>query len=157
MTHFSKGWTLEKQLECLRRWRKSHALGYNRSEETRARMAMSQRRRWSSPENRASMSAAQSGNKNPNWGGGTRITGGYREVKRPDHPHASKSGYVKEHRLVMEAYLGRVLLPTEVVHHINGDTLDNRIENLMLFSDNGTHLSHHKKIAALKYREGETK
>ncbi len=68
-----------------------------------------------------------------NWKGG-RITRshGYICVIKHDHPHADKDGYVYEHRMVMETYLGRILESWEHVHHINGIRDDNRLENLRL-------------------------
>lgn len=47
------------------------------------------------------------------------------------------------HRELMAASIGRPLLSSEVVHHINGDPYDNRIENLMLFPNNGAHIRYH--------------
>ncbi len=47
---------------------------------------------------------------------------------------------MREHRYVMEQFLGRELTAEECVHHINGDKLDNRIENLQIV----THSEHAK-------------
>ena len=82
-----------------------------------------------------------SGPKNPAWKGGRVVDkGGYVLLYRPDHPKANHGNYVQEHRLVMEKILGRHLERREVVHHRNGNHSDNRPENLLLFSDNGSHL-----------------
>lgn len=67
----------------------------------------------------------------PDWRRRVNSTG-YVAVYCPDHPRAWSTGYVYEHRLAMEAVVGRFLLSDEVVHHRNGDKHDNRQENLEL-------------------------
>jgi len=83
-----------------------------------------------------------SGDQNGWWNGGRTVDkSGYVLLKSADHPHQNNAGYVREHRLVMEEYLGRYLEPQEVVHHINGDKQDNRVENLEIFETNAQHLA----------------
>lgn len=65
---------------------------------------------------------------------------GYVCVLIKSHPNADSNGYVLEHRVVMEMYLGRYLksYKQEMVHHIDGDKQNNDINNLELM-DTGTH------------------
>lgn len=70
-------------------------------------------------------------------------------VAPPNHPHArckgtgsgikgGSRGYIRRSRYIVECYIGRYLTPNEPVHHINGDKLDDRIENLQVM----THSEH---------------
>lgn len=67
--------------------------------------------------------------------------GDYLYAVVPDHPNRTKSNYVLHHRVVMENHLGRLLTENEVVHHLNEDKKDNRIENLevMTKEEHGRH------------------
>lgn len=74
---------------------------------------------------------------NPNWNGGRRLgTNGYIWIRLGGKQ-------VLEHRHIIEQTIGRALLPIEVVHHKNGITTDNRIENLELVDSHSLHMSKH--------------
>lgn len=103
------------------------------------------------------------GEDSPMWKGGRhKDKEGYMVVyahtNSPYYPMASQGGYIREHRLVMAKHLGRCLLPTETIHHINGIKDDNRIGNLLL-SPNGKHSQlHHgviKELGELRRRVEE--
>lgn len=100
---------------------------------------------------REKMSEMRMGDKNPNygktedkssvWKGGRIITNeGYIKCKiYPDNPFylmVNRDGYVLEHRLVMARFLGRCLTLDEIIHHLNGIKIDNRLENLICVSRN---------------------
>ncbi|WP_308531100.1 HNH endonuclease [uncultured Paenibacillus sp.] len=67
----------------------------------------------------------------------------YRKVLTPKHPYADANGYVFEHRLVCERVLGRFLDPNELVHHRDGDSLNNDPANLFIFYGNSDHMKYH--------------
>ena len=65
----------------------------------------------------------------------TKHSQGYWLVWIKDHQYKNNSGYVPEHRLVMEKRIGRYINPkVEDVHHIDKDRKNNDIDNLLLCS-----------------------
>lgn len=73
---------------------------------------------------------------------------GYVRIYEPGHPAATKSGWIFEHRHVVEKSLGRTLANAEHVHHLNHVRDDNRLENLQVLSH-----SEHSTITAAENRD----
>lgn len=69
------------------------------------------------------------------WTGGVRTT--YKHVKVGGHPKGV-------HRVVMAKALGRPLSRIEVVHHVDGNGLNNDASNLHLFHCDSCHLHFHR-------------
>ena len=74
--------------------------------------------------------------KDPTRGGVYHINKGYLCYRRRIN---GKSKSLPCHRFISQAFLGRKIMKDEIVHHINGNRLDNRRENLQVMkrSDHG--------------------
>lgn len=85
------------------------------------------------------------GSKNGNWKGGRTIaSNGYALIKvNKNHHLADTRGYAYEHRIVAEKVLGRELRPGELVHHKDGDKLNNSPDNLTILSGHAEHRKFH--------------
>ena len=98
------------------------------------------------------------GDANPNWKGGFTYADGYKLVRVPgEYRPSGAPKYQGEHAVVWEAANGP-LPQGYVVHHLNGDKLDNRIENLAAMPRHRHHSEprdalkpYEAKIARLEY------
>lgn len=89
----------------------------------------------------------RSGKYHRNWNGGTYEVGkGYLKT----NIGVGINQYL--HRVVAEKALGRKLLRSETVHHINGDKMDNRNQNLLICS-NSYHRELHERMSHLYAQE----
>jgi uncharacterized protein (DUF1330 family) len=135
------GWGKYCSHKCRPAWNKGIPL----SSETIKKL--SQSHKGKTPWNKNKKLPQYSGKKHPLWKGGrNKIGGGYIVVYIPNHPFA-RDNYVREHRLVVEKYLGRYLLPTEPVHHL-GKKDNNLPQMLMAFISNSAHqkFENNKKV-----------
>ena len=85
-------------------------------------------------------------------GGRVMDSYGYVMIKKHSHPYAQSSGYIREHRLVMEVELQRYLTADEIIHHKNRDKSDNRPENLEVVD-----MAEHRRIHNIEDRIYESK
>jgi len=110
--------------------------GRHMSQETKDKLSKWHTGRPLSPEHKRKCVAILSkswvkGKKHHSWKGGIfKNKYGYMMQYDP-----IRNKHIRQHRLFMENKLGRLLLKTEHIHHINGKRDDNRIENLRVVSN----------------------
>ena len=128
--------------------------GKKRSKEDREKMSKAHKGKHLSEKTKRKMSKRMKNNSYAFTTGRIKTKCGYILILKHSHPFCNISGYVFEHRLVMEKHLERYLTKKEVVHHKGikyplgcvENKQDNRIENLKLFPNRSEHQAYEWKI-----------
>jgi hypothetical protein len=68
-------------------------------------------------------------------------TGKYYRIRLPEHPNYNSQKAIMLHRVIMECHLNRILTCKEHVHHKDGNTHNNSIDNLEILNS-----SDHSKV-----------
>jgi hypothetical protein len=77
---------------------------------------------------------------NPGWKGGRILDSkGYIRALCPGHPRQDSRGYVKEHILVVEKAMGKLLRSTAPVHHVDECRSNNANTNLVVCDSHAYH------------------
>jgi len=78
-----------------------------------------------------------------------RTLNGYILINDYEHPNRDSQNNVLEHVLVMTEYLGRALTDKEIIHHIDGNRKNNKLENLYLSPSRSSHMKTHQSFNQL--------
>ena len=84
------------------------------------------------------------------WNSGYLSPKGRFLVYRPDYPRAFHDGYATRAHIVWWLKTGQVPPAKTCIHHINGNKLDDRFDNLEL-KDFGKHTTDHCKRQGIKF------
>lgn len=91
----------------------------------------------------------QIGEKEPRWKGGKVIQKGHYNIRVKNHPTGRV--YIPLATIKAEGVLGRTLKKGEMVHHINGNPLDDRNENLLICTRSFHQYLHGKSRGGLNH------
>lgn len=130
-------------------WNKGKKGLYKVTEETKKKLSEINMGKHLSEETKKKCSEGKKREKNYRWKGGIKNHRGYLQFKVPEGCRFScmkgNNGYIAIQRLTVAAFLQRPLKTKEIVHHINGNIIDDRIENLELLN-RSKHTSIHNRL-----------
>ena len=92
----------------------------------------------------------ESGERHPRWNGGLTTRAGRPAEYRPDHPRATRGGYVYAHILIAETALGKFISREHPIHHFDENMTNNANSNLVICEDHSYHSLLHARARILR-------
>ncbi len=115
------------------------AFGVERAKKEKEKISKQQKKVWANPKRHKQASDTYKGKRNSHWKheiGDIWQKGIYMRIK------LGESEIMALHRYLMMQKIGRKLLRRELVHHVDGDTLNNDLSNLVIVSQGGHNIIH---------------